>query len=75
MLDESERLQRVLRAMDALPKAEGAVLLLHALDEMNHGEIAAVLGRSESAVRALLFRARTRLRQRLSEMKMKGGPR
>jgi RNA polymerase sigma-70 factor (ECF subfamily) len=30
-------------------------------------EMAKVLGRSESAVRALLFRARTRLKQRLEK--------
>jgi len=33
--------------------------------------MAAVLSRSESAVRALLFRARTRLRERLEEREEK----
>jgi RNA polymerase sigma-70 factor (ECF subfamily) len=41
------------------------VLLLAAADELGTAEMAEVLGRSESAVRALLFRARMRLRERL----------
>jgi RNA polymerase sigma-70 factor (ECF subfamily) len=43
------------------------VLLLSAVEEMGTAEIAAVLGKSESGVRALLFRARTRLRERLEK--------
>ena len=74
-LDEADRLRRVLLAMDALPKAERAALLLSAVDEMTTAEIAAVIGKSESAVRALLFRARSRLKQRLAHMEMRGGAR
>jgi len=36
-----------------------------AIEELGTSEIAAVLGKSESAVRALVFRAMTRLRERL----------
>jgi len=43
------------------------VLLLSAVEELETVEMAKVLGRSESAVRALLFRARTRLKQRLEK--------
>ncbi len=64
-LAEIRELQIVFAEMDRLPKAERHVLLLTAVEEMKAGEIAAVLGKSESAVRALLFRARTRLRERL----------
>ena len=64
-LEEARRLRAVLREMEALPKAERHVLLLSAVDELGTAEIAAVLKRSESAVRALLFRARTRLKDRL----------
>ncbi|WP_419804670.1 RNA polymerase sigma factor [Terriglobus sp.] len=74
-LEEAERLRRVLLAMDALPRAERAALLLSAVDEMSTAEVAAVIGKSESAVRALLFRARTRLKERLTEMERKGGAR
>jgi RNA polymerase sigma-70 factor (ECF subfamily) len=64
-LDEAQRMKSVLREMERLPKAERHVLLLSSLEELGTAEMAKVLGRSESAVRALLFRARTRLRERL----------
>ena len=67
-VDEARRMRAVLEEMERLPKAERHVLLLAAVDELGTAEMAEVLGRSESAVRALLFRARTRLRERL-EMK------
>ena len=57
----------VLREMERLPKGERHVLLLSAVEELETAEMAKVLGRSESAVRALLFRARTRLKQRLEK--------
>jgi RNA polymerase sigma-70 factor (ECF subfamily) len=64
-LDEAQRVGSVLREMERLPKAERHVLLLSAVEELETTEMAKVLDRSESAVRALLFRARTRLRERL----------
>jgi RNA polymerase sigma-70 factor (ECF subfamily) len=66
-LDEAQRMRTVLCELERLPKGERHVLLLAAIEEMEMAEIAEVLGRSESAVRALLFRARTRLRKRLEE--------
>ena len=54
VLEEAQRFRSVLREIERLPKAERHVLS------------AAVLGRSESAVRALLSRARARLRDRVS---------
>ena len=57
--------ERVFAAIDRLPRLERQALLLGAVEELGTEEIAAVLGRSDSAVRALMFRARTRLRQRL----------
>ena len=66
-LNEARWIKAVLREMERLPKAERNVLLLSATDELGTAEMAKVLGRSESAVRALLFRARTRLRERLEE--------
>jgi RNA polymerase sigma-70 factor (ECF subfamily) len=63
---EALELKAVLAEIERLPEAERHVLLLAAVEEMSHAEMAAVLGRSESAVRALLFRARTRLRERLN---------
>ncbi len=66
-LDEARRMRAVLREMERLPKAERHVLMLSVVEELGTAEMAEVLGRSESAVRALLFRARTRLRERLEE--------
>jgi RNA polymerase sigma-70 factor (ECF subfamily) len=64
-MEEAQRFQSVLREVERLPKAERHVLLLSALEELSTAEIAGVLGRSESAVRGLLSRARARLRERL----------
>ncbi len=64
-LAEAGRIERVLRELERLPKAERHVLLLSAVEELGTAEMAQVLGRSESAVRALLYRARTRLRERI----------
>jgi RNA polymerase sigma-70 factor, ECF subfamily len=64
-LYEAQRMSYVLREMERLPKEERHVLLLSAIEELGTVEIAEVLGRSQSAVRALIFRARTRLRERL----------
>lgn len=61
----SQRLHAVFAAMETLPTAERRVLLLAAIDELSPAEIAAILGRSEAAIRGLLFRARKRLSQRL----------
>jgi RNA polymerase sigma-70 factor, ECF subfamily len=66
-LTEAQRLRSVLRELERLPRAERDVLLLSVVEELGTVEMAEVLGRSESAVRALLFRARTRLRERLEE--------
>jgi RNA polymerase sigma-70 factor (ECF subfamily) len=66
-LVEARQMHAVLQAIDRLPPSERAVLLLSAMDELQTAQIAEVLGKSESAVRALLFRARTHLRQRLQK--------
>ena len=66
-LAEATSVARVLAAMERLPEKERQALLLSAMQELSTAEIAAVLGRSESSVRALLFRARTHLRERLKE--------
>ncbi|MBB5058570.1 RNA polymerase sigma-70 factor (ECF subfamily) [Granulicella aggregans] len=70
-LHEAQQMNNALREIEKLPDAERNVLLLSAIEELGTTEIALVLKKSESAVRALLFRARTRLRERLA----KGGKR
>jgi len=64
-LGDAQRMKAVLRELGKLPRAERQVLLLSTVEELETPEVAKVLGRSEAAVRALLFRARTRLRERL----------
>lgn len=66
-LQEAQQIKAVLREVEKLPKGERYVLLLSALEELSTAEMAQVMGRSESAVRALLFRARGRLRERLDK--------
>ena len=65
-LAQAHLMQAALAAIDRLPAREREVLLLSAMDELTPAEISAITGRTESAVRSLLFRARTRLRQRLT---------
>jgi len=67
IIDEEQRIKAVLQQLERLPKAERQVLLLSALEELDTVEMAKIMSKSESAIRALLFRARTRLRTRLDK--------
>ncbi len=64
-LAETRQIVAVLSAIQRLPRQERHALLLSTIDELSIPEISTILQRSESAVRALIFRARTRLRQRM----------
>ena len=64
-LADARHIAAVLREIERLPSTERHALLLSAIDELSITELSTLLNRSESAVRALLFRARTRLRERL----------
>ncbi len=66
-LHNARHIAAVLAEIDRLPAAERHALLLSAIDDLSTPEIAAVLNRTEAAVRGLLFRARTHLRQRLEK--------
>jgi RNA polymerase sigma-70 factor (ECF subfamily) len=66
-LAEIRRTRNVLEAIEKLPARERQVLLLSAMDDLSTAEIGVIIGKSESTVRSLLFRARNRLRQRLQE--------
>jgi RNA polymerase sigma-70 factor (ECF subfamily) len=66
-LTEAAGIRHVLAAMEGLLQHERQALLLSAMEELSTAEIAVVLGKSESSVRSLLFRARTHLRQRLGD--------
>jgi RNA polymerase sigma-70 factor (ECF subfamily) len=67
VLAEAARIRKVLAAMERLPRREREALLLSAMDELSTAEIGAVLGKSESSVRSLLFRARAHLRERVED--------
>ena len=67
-LGEARELALLMAAIECLPKLERQALLLSGVEELSTVEVAGILGKSESATRALLFRARTRLKER-----MKGG--
>ena len=66
-LHEAQQMRLTLAAIDRLPAPERQALLLSALQELETAEIAAIMNKSESAIRALLHRARTRLRERLGK--------
>ncbi|MFA5120257.1 RNA polymerase sigma factor SigJ [Zavarzinia sp.] len=51
-----------LMVMEALPPAERAAFLLHDAFGHDHGAVAAILGKSEAAVRQLVSRGRARLK-------------
>jgi RNA polymerase sigma-70 factor (ECF subfamily) len=63
-LSEARQVANLLAAIERLPKLERQVLLLSAVEELSTAEVAGVIGKSESAARSLLFRARTRLKER-----------
>jgi RNA polymerase sigma-70 factor, ECF subfamily len=53
-------------AVRSLPAKQRAAVLMHKYEEMDYAQIAAVLGCSQSAVKALMFRAYETLRVRLA---------
>ena len=53
-------------AIAALPEAQRMAVVLRRYEQLSYEEIAGVLGLSVSAVKSLLFRARTSLREALS---------
>lgn len=52
---------RILALIDRLPRREREALLLSAVQELTTGEIAAMLGTTESSIRSRIFRARREL--------------
>ncbi len=60
--EQREDLDRLVVAICALPDAQRQALVKRELEGVGHGEIAAQLGTTATAVRGLIFRARTTLR-------------
>lgn len=71
-ISAAEACAQLLRLIDTLPRKEREVLRLSALRELTTGEIAEILGTSESSVRSLLFRARQHLRARMEQKERSG---
>lgn len=64
--EERDELTLVREAVELLPARERDAVVLHYVDGLACGEIAAVLGSSPGAVRVRLHRARARLREELA---------
>lgn len=62
---EGELQAAITSAIAQLPKVQRMALVLRRYEELSYEEIAEVLDQSVPAVKSLLFRARTELRQRL----------
>lgn len=67
-LNDEEDLRRALRAMQALPERQRAVLYLSACEGLSAAEISAVLGISLGAIKTNLCLARKKLRHELKEL-------
>jgi RNA polymerase sigma factor (sigma-70 family) len=63
-----ENFDRLVVAMCALPEAQRQALVKRELEGVGHGEIAAQLGTTATAVRGLIFRARTQLRNSMGAL-------
>ena len=62
---QAELADVVREALDVLGDDQKLAVLLNKFEDMSYADIAAVMGRSEPAVKSLLARARTHLRERL----------
>jgi len=62
-MDQRDRLRRVVDQIAHLPEREGRALVLRAFEGRTHAELAARLDTSVPATKALVSRARTRLRR------------
>jgi RNA polymerase sigma-70 factor (ECF subfamily) len=62
------RSEMILRAIHGLPEKQRAAVLLHKYQELDYGEIARIVGCSESALKSLLFRAYETLRVELAPL-------
>ncbi|WP_059052539.1 RNA polymerase sigma factor [Paenibacillus senegalimassiliensis] len=61
----SEKVGMVREAINNLPEKQRSALILREYDQLDYQEIAGILGQSVSAVKSLLFRARTSVKSQL----------
>jgi len=64
---EGELQRQIEKAIELLPETQRMALVLRRYEELSYDEIAEVLDLSVPAVKSLLFRARTELRERLKD--------
>ncbi|MGI8989353.1 MAG: RNA polymerase sigma factor, partial [Bryobacteraceae bacterium] len=60
--------REVRNAVQLLPEKQRAAVLMHKYEEMDYAQISRVLGCSQSALKALMFRAYETLREKLAHM-------
>ncbi|MMZ66445.1 RNA polymerase sigma factor YlaC [compost metagenome] len=61
----SEKVGKVREAINNLPEKQRSALILREYDQLDYQEIATILGQSVSAVKSLLFRARSSVKSQL----------
>ena len=66
--DYRQRLQILEKAVGNLPARQKQVFLMHKIDGLSHGQIAAELGITKSAVEKLVMRALAHLRDQLDDI-------
>jgi RNA polymerase sigma factor (sigma-70 family) len=66
--EQREELERLVDAICALPESQRQALVMREMEGVGHAEIAAKLQTSPTAVRGLIFRARTTLRNALGAL-------
>jgi len=66
--ERNEELDRLVSAICALPSAQREALVRRELEGIGHGEIAAQLDTTAAAVRGLIFRARTQVRNAIGAL-------
>lgn len=64
-LEESERDQRIKKAIDSLPEKQRTAFVLSKYEELPQKRIAAIMNTTEGAVEQLLQRAKTNLQKKL----------
>ncbi len=64
---DSEMMEAIQRAIDELPETQRLAVIMRRYDETPYEEIAEVLDLTVPAVKSLLFRARTELREKLKQ--------
>lgn len=66
-LVEAEMQEAIQRAIDELPEMQRMAIVLRRYDEFSYEEIAEILDLSVPAVKSVIFRARTELREKLRQ--------